>query len=290
MIKKSYKKKAHELTKKYFLVTIGAILASIGLELFLIPNHVIDGGVVGISIMLEHITDISLSMFLVLLNIPFAILGWKQIGFKFSVCGSISIILLAIFSEIVAHNFQPITTDAFLASIFGGIIDGLGVGLIIKAGGFLDGTNVVSIIMDRKSVFSVGEVEMFINFFILSSAGFLFGWDKAMYSLFAYYIISKSIDVAVKGLNEAYTVMIITNEYEEVKSALLEKMNRGVTVIYGEGGYSGQETRILYTIVTRFEIDEMKGIISDIDDKAFITINSVNDVIGGKFSNNKSTH
>lgn len=289
MIKKKYKNKARELIKKYILVTIGAILASIGLELFLIPNHVIDGGVVGISIMLEHITGISLSMFLVLLNIPFAILGWKQIGFKFSVCGSISIILLAVFSEIVSHHFEPITNDAFLASIFGGIIDGLGVGLIIKAGGFLDGTNVVSIIMDRKSVFSVGEVEMFINFFILSGAGFLFGWDKAMYSLFAYYIISKSIDVAVKGLNESYTVMIITNEYEEVKTALFEKMNRGVTIIYGEGGYSGQETKILYTIVTRFEVDEMKEIIADIDDKAFITINSVTDIVGGKFSK-KSTH
>ena len=289
MIRKKYKNKVSELIKKYILVTIGAILASIGLELFLIPNHVIDGGVVGISIMLEHITGMSLSMFLVLLNIPFAILGWKQIGFRFSVCGSISIVLLAVFSELVGHHFEPITNDAFLASIFGGIIDGLGVGLIIKAGGFLDGTNVVSIIMDRKSVFSVGEVEMFINFFILSSAGFLFGWDKAMYSLFAYYIISKSIDVAVKGLNESYTVMIITNEYENVKTALFEKMNRGVTIIYGEGGYSGQETKILYTIVTRFEVDEMKEIIADIDDKAFITINSITDVVGGKF-NTKSTH
>lgn len=275
-------KKLKELIKKYLLISIGAILASIGLQLFLIPNHVIDGGIVGISIMLEAMTDISLGIFLVLLNIPFAILGWKQVNWKFAVCGFISIVLLSVFSEIVEDNFAPITNDAFLASIFGGIIDGLGVGLIIKAGGFLDGTNVVSIIADRKTVFSVGEVEMFINFFILSSAGFLFGWDKAMYSLFAYYVISKSIDVAIKGLNESYTMMIVTNEYEEVKKQLMEKTNRGVTILYGEGGYSGQKTNIIYTIVTRFEIDEVKEIIQEIDDKAFITISTVSDIEGGK--------
>ena len=274
-----HNKKIKELIKKYTLISLGAILASIGLELFLIPNHVIDGGIVGISIMLEHITGISLSLFLILLNIPFAILGWKQIGLKFSVCGSISIILLSFFSGIIGANFSPV-----LASIFGGIIDGIGVGLIIKAGGFLDGTNVVSIIADRKTVFSVGEVEMFLNFFILSSAGFLFGWDKAMYSLFAYYIISKSIDVAIKGLNESYTMMIVTNEYEEVKKQLMEKTNRGVTILYGEGGFSAQRTNIIYTIVTRFEIDEVKEIIKDIDEKAFITISSVSDVDGGKIT------
>ena len=279
-----HSKKIKELIKKYTLISLGAILASIGLELFLIPNHVIDGGIVGISIMLEHITGISLSLFLILLNIPFAILGWKQIGLRFSVCGSISIILLSFFSGVIGANFSPVTNDSFLASIFGGIIDGIGVGLIIKAGGFLDGTNVVSIIADRKTVFSVGEVEMFINFFILSSAGFLFGWDKAMYSLFAYYIISKSIDVAIKGLNESYTMMIVTNEYEEVKKQLMEKTNRGVTILYGEGGFSAQKTNIIYTIVTRFEIDEVKGIIKDIDEKAFITISSVSDIDGGKIT------
>ena len=166
--------------KKYLMIFFGAIIAAAGLEIFLIPNNVIDGGVVGISIMLSSITGMSLGIFLVLLNIPFLYIGYKQIGKNFAIATTVAICFLSAWSAV----FTPIpavTDDPFLAAIFGGIIDGLGVGLIIRAGGSLDGTEIVAIIMDKRSVFSVGEVVMFINLFILSSAGLLYGWDKAMY-------------------------------------------------------------------------------------------------------------
>ena len=170
--------------KKYLTIFFGALIAAIGLEIFLIPNNVIDGGIVGISIMMSSITGMSLGIFLVLLNIPFLYLGYKQIGRNFAIATTIAICFLSAWSAVFAPIPQ-VTVDPFLAAIFGGIIDGLGVGLIIRAGGSLDGTEIVAIIMDKKSVFSVGEVVMFINLFILSSAGLLYGWDKAMYSLVA---------------------------------------------------------------------------------------------------------
>ena len=188
--------------------------------------------------------------------------------------------------------FEPIeklTADPFLAAIFGGIIDGIGVGLIIRAGGSLDGTEIVAIIMDKKSVFSVGEVVMFINLFILSSAGLLFGWDKAMYSLVAYFVISKMIDVVIKGLDESYAVMIVTDEHAEITSALNDRLGRGVTLLHGAGGYTGDKKEVLYCVVTRLEVDKLKEIVLEKDAGAFVTINAVHDIVGGRFKK-KSIH
>ncbi|MBR2215461.1 MAG: YitT family protein [Selenomonadaceae bacterium] len=280
-------RKASSYFKKYFTIFLGAIIAAVGLEIFLIPNNVIDGGVVGLSIMAETITGMSMGIFLVIFNIPFLYMGYKQIGKNFAIATLIAICFLSVWSEI----FKPVpavTSDPFLAAIFGGIIDGIGVGLIIRAGGSLDGTEIVAIIMDKKSVFSVGEVVMFINLFILSSAGLLYGWDKAMYSLVAYFVISKMIDVVIKGLDESYAVMIVTDEYAEVTTALNERLGRGVTILHGEGGYTGDKKEVLYCVVTRLEVDKLKEIVLDMDENAFVTINAVHDIVGGRFK--KKSH
>lgn len=274
--------------KKYLMIFVGAVIAAFGLEEFLIPNNVIDGGIVGISIMLETITGMSLGVFLVLLNIPFLFMGYKQIGKNFAIATLVAICFLSVWSEIF-EPLQKVTDDPFLAAIFGGIIDGLGVGLIIRAGGSLDGTEIVAIIMDKKSVFSVGEVVMFINLFILSSAGLLYGWDKAMYSLVAYFVISKMIDVVIKGLDESYAVMIVTNAHEEITSALNDRLGRGVTLLHGAGGYTGESKEVLYCVVTRLEVDKLKEIVLDKDESAFVTINAVHDIVGGRFKK-KSIH
>lgn len=232
--------------------------------------------------MLQAITGMPLGLFLVVLNIPFVYLGYKQIGKSFAIATLFAICILSFWSA----YFEPvsrITNDYFLAAIFGGIVDGLGVGLIIRAGGSLDGTEIVAIILDKKSVFSVGEVVMFINLFILSSAGFLFGWDKAMYSLVAYFVISKMIDVVIKGLDESYAVMIVTDEHDEITSALMDRLGRGVTLLHGEGGYTGDEKKVLYSVVTRLEVDKLKEIVLEKDENAFVTINAVHDIIGGRF-------
>ena len=282
------KRAASFYVKKYMTIFLGAMIAAVGLEVFLIPNNVIDGGVVGLSIMADYITGMGLGTFLVVLNLPFMYLGYKQIGKSFTIATFVAICFLSVWSA-VFDPIPPLTNDPFLAAIFGGIIDGIGVGLIIRAGGSLDGTEIVAIIMDRKSVFSVGEVVMFINLFILSSAGFLFGWDKAMYSLVAYFVISKMIDVVIKGLDESYAVMIVTDEHEEITSALNDRLGRGVTLLHGKGGYTGAKKEVLYCVVTRLEVDKLKEIVLEKDESAFVTINAVHDIVGGRFKK-KSIH
>lgn len=281
------KRKISLYVKKYLYLFIGAIIAAVGLEVFLIPNHIIDGGVVGISIMLSAVTGLPFGVLLIVINLPFLFLGYKYIGKPFAIATTFSIICLSFWSNIFLPVL-PVTNDFFLAAVFGGIITGTGVGLVIRNGGSFDGTEIVAIITDRKTVFSVGEIVMFINLFILSSASLIFGWDKAMYSLVAYFVISKMIDVVIKGLEETYAVMIVTSQHEEITDKLMKQMDKGVTLLHGEGGYSKEKRKILYCIVTRLEIDSLKSIVLDVDEAAFITINPVSDIVGGRLRRKKS--
>lgn len=282
------RKTAMDWIKKYLVLIIGSLIYSAGLEIFLVPNNIIDGGVVGISIMASYLTGIPFGVYMVVLNLPFLYLGYKQIGKTFAISTIISIIALSIFSEFL-EPVPRITEDYFLAAIFGGIIAGAGVGLVIRQGGSLDGTEITAIILDRKTSFSVGEVVMFFNLFILGAAGFVFGWDKAMYSLVAYFIISKMIDVVLKGLDESYAVMIVSDEYEEIADALMHRLGRGVTYLHGQGAYTGDDKQVLYCVVTRLEVVKLKEIALEKDEAAFVTINPVHDIVGGRFKK-KSIH
>lgn len=282
------RKTAMDWIKKYLVLIIGSLIYSAGLEIFLVPNNIIDGGVVGISIMASYLTGIPFGVYMLVLNLPFLYLGYKQIGKTFAISTIISIIALSIFSEFL-EPVPQITQDYFLAAIFGGIIAGAGVGLVIRQGGSLDGTEITAIILDRKTSFSVGEVVMFFNLFILGAAGFVFGWDKAMYSLVAYFIISKMIDVVLKGLDESYAVMIVSDEYEEIADALMHRLGRGVTYLHGQGAYTGEDKQVLYCVVTRLEVVKLKEIALEKDETAFVTINPVHDIVGGRFKK-KSIH
>ena len=282
------RKTAMDWIKKYLVLIIGSLIYSAGLEIFLVPNNIIDGGIVGISIMASYLTGIPFGVYMLVLNLPFLYLGYKQIGKTFAISTIISIIALSIFSEFL-EPVPQITQDYFLAAIFGGIIAGAGVGLVIRQGGSLDGTEITAIILDRKTSFSVGEVVMFFNLFILGAAGFVFGWDKAMYSLVAYFIISKMIDVVLKGLDESYAVMIVSDEYEEIADALMHRLGRGVTYLHGQGAYTGDDKQVLYCVVTRLEVVKLKEITLEKDEAAFVTINPVHDIVGGRFKK-KSIH
>lgn len=276
------KKSLTEYFKKALILFVGTIITAAGLEIFLIPNNIIDGGVVGISIMGSYLSGLPLGTFLVLLNLPFLYLGYKNIGMSFAVCTTFSIVSLSFWSELF-QEVPMITEDFFLAAIFGGIITGTGVGLIIRNGGSLDGTEIVAIILDKKTSFSVGEIVMFFNLFILGSAGFIFGWDKSMYSLVAYFVIAKMIDVVIKGLDESYAVMLVSDKHIEIATELMQKLGRGVTYLSGEGAYTGNAKKVIYCVVTRLEVDRLKDIAYEIDEKAFVTINPVHEIVGGRF-------
>jgi uncharacterized membrane-anchored protein YitT (DUF2179 family) len=266
---------------RYIFLLLGSILASIGLEIFLVPNNIIDGGIVGISIITSHLTRLPLSLFILVFNLPFLFLGYKQIGKTFLFSSLFSIVALSIFVYFL-HPIPGLTNDILLAAVFGGIILGVGVGLIIRYGGSLDGTEMVAIIINKRTAFSVGEMVMFFNIFILSSAGLVFGWDRAMYSLIAYFIAFKVIDVTIEGLDEAKAAMIISEKGDEIAEAITARLGRGVTFLEGKGGFSKDQKTILYSVVTRLEVAKLKSIIYDKDENAFVTINDVSDVMGGK--------
>ena len=270
------------ILKKYTLLFIGSIIAAIGLEIFLVPNNIIDGGVVGISIMVSHVTGLPLSLFLVVLNIPFLYLGYAQIGKTFALSTLFSIVSLSYWVSIF-HPIPGLTNDLFLAAIFGGIIVGIGVGLIIRYGGSLDGTEIVAILLDKRTSFSVGEIIMFFNLFILTSAGFVFSWDKAMYSLVAYFVAFKVIDTVIEGLDESKAVLIVSDKPEEITETLMARLGRGVTVLHGEGGYTKERKDVLYCVITRLEMAKLKSIVDEVDENAFVTFNDVHEVMGGQF-------
>lgn len=276
------------IIKKYLLLTLGAIVYAAGLETFFVPNNLIDGGIVGVSMMISYLTDTPLSVFVVLLNIPFLYLGYKQIGKTFTISTLYSIVVLALAIQYF-HTTPNITYDIFLATIFGGIVVGLGVGMIIRYGGSVDGTEIVAIISDRKTELSVGETVMIINLFILSSAGLVFGWERAMYSLIAYFIAYKVMDLVISGLEESKGVMIVSDKSDDLAETLLARLGRGVTILHGEGAYTNEPKRVLYTVVTRLEVAKLKAIVKEKDPSAFLSIYNINDVVGGRVKK-KSIH
>jgi uncharacterized membrane-anchored protein YitT (DUF2179 family) len=270
------------IIKKAIFMFIGASLMAVGLEIFLIPNKVIDGGIVGISIITSYLSGIPLGVFLLLLNLPFLFLGYKQIGKTFAFSTLYAVVIMSVGTYLL-HPVPPFTDDLLLATVFGGIILGIGVGLVIRFGGSLDGTEIVAILLNKKTPFSVGEVVMFFNFFILGSAGFVFGWDRAMYSLIAYFIAFKMIDIVIEGLDDSKSVWIISEKSQEIGDALVSRLGRGVTYLHGEGGFTGGHKRVIFCVITRLEEAKLKTIVEELDQAAFLAIGNIHDVKGGRF-------
>ena len=273
---------------RFIMIIIGSCIAAFALEICLLPNQVIDGGVVCISMMLQHITGLSLSIFLIIINIPFIYMGYKQIGKSFAIYTLFGILCLSVWTEVFAP-YDSFFHDTLLAAVFGGLILGIGIGIIMRNGGCLDGTEILSIIFSQKLPFSVGEIVMIINIFIFTAAGLVLGWEQALYSMLTYFVVSKAIDIVIAGFNESKACFIITNERQEITDALLQRLGRGITVMEAEGGFSGNQKTVLYVIITKLEISKLKTIVEDIDPAAFVTISDVYEVMGGNFKK-KSIH
>lgn len=274
--------KRARLVQRIVMMVLGAAMMSVALEIFLVPNQLIDGGITGISIMISHIFHIPLGIILTLLNLPFLVIGYKQIGKTFALSTLFAVVLMSIGTQLL-HPVAPLTGEPLLAAVFGGVILGVGVGLVVRYGGSLDGTEIVAILVSKKLPFSVGEVVMFFNLFILSGAGFVFGWNNAMFSLIAYYIAFKVIDVTLEGLDQSKSVWIISDKFRDIGEALTERLGRGVTYLDGEGGFSGDNKKVIFVVITRLEEAKLKSIVEDWDSDAFVAIGNIHDVKGGRF-------
>ena len=262
----------------YLMFAIGAVVAAFALEALLVPCTILDGGVTGISIILNQLTGISLSAFVFVLNIPFLIIGFKQMGKRFLVRG---IFGMALFSVMLAvfHHVEAVTHEELLAVVFGGVLLGAGVGLVLRYGGCLDGTEIVALLVSKKTNASVGQVILMINVVIYAVAGILFGWDRALYSLLTYFITFKVIDMVEAGMDQGKSLMIITENGRELAEEIYRKMGRTCTLMEGEGLVSGDKD-VLYCVVTRLELSDAKEIIQNADYSAFVTVTDIAEILG----------
>ena len=262
----------------FIILTVGTIIAAAALELFLIPNNILDGGVTGIAIIIYKLFNIPLSFLVVTLNIPFIYIGYRNLGKLFLVRALYSMLSFSLFLSFF-EIIKPFTEEMLLATVFGGAFLGLGVGLIIRSGGCNDGTESVAIVISKKTNFSVGQIVLFFNLVIYGVAGFVFGFDRAMYSLLTYIITFKVIDFVSEGLEQAKAAMIITEKGTDLSKEIYKRLGRTTTTIKAKGLISG-EKEVMYCVLTRVEIFELRHIVEEMDESAFVTITDVRDIIG----------
>lgn len=265
-------------------ILIGIVSAGFGLKGFLIPNSFIDGGAMGVSLLTAEITGISLSILIVVINLPFLILGSSQIGKQFALKSILAIIGLALVVHFIPY--PVVTTDKLLIAVFGGFFLGAGIGMAIRGGAVIDGTEVLAIYLSKKTGLTIGDIILIINIIIFSFAGYILSVEIALYAILTYMAASKTVDFVIEGIEEYTGITIISDNSEEVRLMITEKLGRGVTVYSGKGGYGkrGENLKqidIIYIVITRLEIARLRTEIDKIDPDAFIIMNSIKDTKGG---------
>ena len=271
-------KNAFKLLLDFVGIAVGAVIAAFAIEEFLVPCTILDGGVVGIGIIVNYLTGWPLGILTVVLNTPFLLIGSRKMGRMFIVKAVYAMVIFSVFLEIFAP-MQNVTSENLLAVSFGGVILGIGAGLVIRFGGCLDGTETVAILLNKKFKLPVGQTVLFFNVLIFSAVGIIMGLDRAMYSLLTYFITSKVLDIVESGLEKTKAAMIITDDAQEIAGQIYSRLGRTVTIMEGAGLVSGKKV-VLYCVLTRFEIHELKEIIKNIDASAFIAISDVSEIIG----------
>lgn len=264
-------------------IVLGVACAAFGLESFLLPNHFIDGGVTGISLLLVELTGWPLAVLLFIVNVPFLMLARIVIGRLFAIKTAIAITLLVL--TIFFIHFPELTEDKLLVAVFGGFFLGTGIGLSMRGGSVLDGTEVLAIFLSRRLGSKVSDWVIIINVFIFGFAAYLLSVEQALYSVLTYIVAMKALDFIIDGVEEYTGVTIISRQSEEVRRTLVEEMGTGVTIYRGRGGYrtsdEGEEIDIIHTVITRLEISKLSRLVLSVDPKAFITMSSINDTRGG---------
>lgn len=269
----------------YVVITIGVIISSYALETILIPNTILDGGVTGIGIIITKLTPLNLSQLVFVLNIPFIYVGYRHLGRRFLIKTIYSMAIFTLFLYLFS-GLEPLTDEILLATVFGGFLLGLGCGIVIKMGSCLDGTESVSMVISKKLPISIGEIILIFNIIIFSVAGAIFGIDRALYSLLTYFITYKVIDFVSEGLEQGKAAMIITDRSIDISKEIYKRLGRTTTTIKGDGLISGKK-EVLYCVLTRLEIAELRKIAEEIDESVFITITDVSEIIGNHIKSTK---
>jgi len=267
------------LIRDSFFILVGVLSAGFGLKGFLLPNMFIDGGVMGISLIIAELTEIPLSVLVVVINFPFIIMGFSTISKQFAFKSIIAIVLLALSIHFIP--FPIITNDKLLIAIFGGFFLGLGIGLAIRGGSVIDGTEVLAIFVSKKTSLTIGDVILLFNVLIFSFAAYVFSIEISLYAMLTYLAASKTVDFVVSGIEEYVGVTIISDYSEEIRLAVIEKVGRSCTIYSGKRGQTLEKVEIVYTLITRLELAKLHTEIDKIDKDAFVVMHSIKDARGG---------
>lgn len=283
--------------KNFIMLTIAGFVNAFGITVFLMPVNLYDSGISGTSMLLSYVTPLSLSIFLLILNIPLFLYGLKRQGLAFTIYACYSVASYSFFSWLiteilpldVTHGTSPLAgDDLLLCGLFGGLISGIGSGLAVRFGGAMDGIEVLAVIFSRGLGMTVGTFVMIYNVILYIVCGFIFeSWTLPLYSIIAYAAALKALDFIVEGISRSKAAFIVTLHHEEVVKALSEAFGCGITEIPARGGYSGTDRTVLYFVVNRFQIGKMRGIVHDIDPSAYITINEVADIFSANHDDDK---
>lgn len=278
--------------KKYIFITIGVFSAGFGLKGFLLPNHFIDGGATGISLLLENITSLKLGILLIVVNLPFILLASKTINLKFAIRSIVAITFLAIVVHFV--EYPTITEDKLLIAVFGGFFLGFGIGMSMRGGSVIDGTEVLAIFLSRKLSLTIGDVLLIINIIIFSFGAYVLSVETALYAILTYLVAAKTVDFVVDGVEEYVGVTIISDQHEAIRVMITEKLRRACTIYVGKGGFGEYkesfDKNIIYTVVTRLEIAKLKTEVDKIDKNAFMIMGVVQDIKGGMIKRKPLNH
>ena len=267
-------------TRETVFIVLGIFSAAFGLKGFLLSSRFIDGGVTGVSMLISDIFGVQLALLILIINLPFIALGFRQVGIKFAIKSALAIGGLSACLAFV--KFPDVTPDKLLTAVFGGFFIGAGIGMAIRGGAVLDGTEIAALLLSRNSpILKVGDIILVLNIVIFSTAAFFLGVESALYSILTYFAASKTIDFLVYGIEEYHGLTIVSPRHSEIRSNILHELGRGVTVYQGYGGLKDDEKRILYCVVTRLEIPKVRAIVESEDPEAFIVTHQVSDVTGG---------
>ncbi len=306
MVKFSLKKSEHSKKEEPFhlfsffkdsiTIIVGIICATIGLEGFIVPNGLLDGGVTGISLLASRIFHMDVSIFIFIINIPFIIMGYRQVSLMFALKTFLAIVSLSIMLYFVhSIHFQVITSDKLLISVFGGIFLGAGIGFAMRGGCVIDGTEVLALFLTRKASLQVGEIILLINIIIFGVAAVITDIDTALYSILTYMAASKTVDFLTNGIEEYTGVTIVSDESEKIRKQIINQLGRGVTIYKGKRGLRGKrglesglnDRDILFTVVTKLELSKVRKIVNQIDSTGFISTQSISSVKGGMIKERK---
>jgi len=262
------------------LTILGVLSAGLGLKGFLLSSHFIDGGVTGVSMLLANVLGWQLSVLILLINLPFIALGYRQIGRGFAIRSTLAIAGLSACLAFI--KYPDVTPDKLLTAVFGGFFIGAGIGLAIRGGAVLDGTEIAALLISKSSnLLKVGDVILLLNVVIFSTAAFVLGIESALYSMLTYFAASKTVDFLIHGVEEHTAVIVISERSEEIRQSIIRDLERGVTVYKGRGGLSDVDQDILFCVVTRLEIGRVKSVVHAIDREAFIVVHCLADAEGG---------